>query len=104
MEEAFCGYPHHATWAIGSFSHATVEALRSFPDLANKIRECRLAFERCFVRVLSGESLVEVSQDLPDMEDLAEDIHERILQELHGSGTAGTRSVLDALGLPSKEG
>lgn len=106
MEESFSGYPHHAMWAVGSFSQATSEALRVYPELANQIREARLAFERCHYRVLAGETLETINPDMPDMEALAEKVHEMILVELfeENENTIGRRSMVEALNLnPRKE-
>ena len=98
------GYPQHATWAVGAWSHAASEALRAFPELAMRLRDCRLQFERCLARVLLGESPAKVFKDMPDMETLSMDIHEMILAELLASkqgqaGQEGVRSVWDALGM-----
>lgn len=104
IEESFMGYPKHAMWAVGAFSHATSEALKAFPELANDIRVARLAYERCVARVLTGETILAVAPDMPDMEGLAEKVHELILAELlTGSAEKGARSVRDALGMQPKQ-
>lgn len=100
MEESFMGYPKHAMWAVGAMGHAASESLKAFPELANDIREARLAYERCIARVLTGETILAVAPDMPDMEGLAETVHEMILAELLGGETQkGVRSVRNALGM-----
>lgn len=105
IEESFSGYPHHMMWAVGSFSHAASEALKAYPELAHTIRETRLAFERCHVRVIAGESLQDVAQDLPDMDELAQRVNEMIVEEILQSKTGQTetskhkRSIMDALNI-----
>lgn len=103
MEEAFMGYPHHAVWAVGSFSHAASESIKAFPELAARIRAARIAFEACLARVLTGTPIQELANDMPDMEGLAIELHDLILQELLSGTTAdGVRSVRDALDIPQK--
>jgi len=100
LEESFMGYPHHAMWAVGAFGHAASEALKAFPELANDIRNARLAYERCLARVLTGAKITDVAGDMPDMEGLAMRVHEMILAELlSGETNTSVRSVRDALDL-----